>query len=159
MRPKRTFGRGPQPRRRLGPYDGTMAEVVRTELGSDERSAAMGVHIGAIFAPIWVPLIGYLLTRGRKPFIAAHARHALIDTLVLNGLIFIAMVTSLVFTVSRIWGYYRAGWEDIDWWGFVIRFAVWWIAMGILWVINLIVSIRRAMGAWRGDWPSTARRS
>ena len=124
----------------------------------EDRIAAAAVHIGSIFAPLLVPAIAFLVARGRRPFVAAHARQALVETVVLNVLIAIAIVVSLCFTVSRLWGYYQNGWQDIDWWGFAARLLFWWVADAVLWLINLVVSIRQAVGALNGVWPRAERK-
>ncbi len=127
-----------------------------------ERSTAAAVHIGAIFVPIWVPLIAYFVTRKRREFVAAHARQSLVETLVLNVLIGIAMLGSLCYTVWRVYTLYQGGVENIDWsdviWQSLLRLGVWWLAMGVLWLINTIVSVRQAMQALRGEWPKSVRK-
>ena len=137
-----------------------MGELVKPE--QSDRTAAAGVHIGAIIAPIWVPLIAWIVTHKTKRFVAAHARQSLDETLVLNILIGIAMVGSLTYTVWRIYNLYQDGWENIDWGTEIVRslvrIGIWWLAMGVLWLINLFVSIRQAMQALRGEWPKSAQK-
>jgi hypothetical protein len=135
-----------------------MAETALAKPEQGDRSLAAAVHAGAIFFPLLVPLVAYFVTRTSRPFVAAHARQSLVETIVLNVLIGTAMVVSLGFTIWRLWGYYQNDWQDIDWWGFALRFALWWVAMGVLWVINLVVSIRQALQALRGEWPRSARK-
>lgn len=135
-----------------------MGELYKPEQG--DKTTAAAVHIGAIFAPIWVPLIAWIVTGKNKKFVAAHARQSLTETLVLNILIGIAMIASLSYTAWRIYSLYQQGFENVDWgpviWQSVLRIGIWWLAMGILWVINLVVSIRQAMQALRGEWPKSA---
>lgn len=125
-----------------------------------ERSAAAGIHIGAIFVPIWVPLIAYVVTHRSRPFVAAHARQSLVETLVLNVFIGIAMVVSLAYTIVGLYGLYQEGFENADWWSVVwkalLKMGIWWLVMGVLWVVNLFVSIRQAGMAYRGEWPKSA---
>jgi uncharacterized membrane protein len=137
-----------------------MATTVLAKPDQTERSAAAGVHVGAIFVPIWVPLIAYVVTRRNRPFVAAHARQSLVETFVLNVFIGIAMLGSLAYTVWRVWSMYQEGFENVDWWAAVwqslLRIGIWWLVMGILWVINLFVSLRQAGMAYRGEWPKSA---
>jgi uncharacterized membrane protein len=137
-----------------------MGDLTKPDQG--ERTTAAAVHIGAIFAPIWVPLIAWIVTHKNRKFVAAHARQSLMETLVLNVLIGIAMVASLTYTVFRIYNLYQEGFENVDWgpviWQTLLRIGAWWLAMGILWLINLIVSIRQAAQAMRGEWPRSERK-
>lgn len=125
-----------------------------------ERTAAAGVHVGSIFVPLWVPLIAFLLTRNKRPFVAAHARQALVEAIVLNVLIGIAMLASFAFTVWRAYSLYQEGLGNVDWWDVLwkslLRIGIWWLAMGILWVINFFVSVRQTLQALKGEWPRSA---
>ena len=139
-----------------------MASTTLAKPEQGERTTAAAVHIGAIFAPIWVPAIAWLVTRKDRPFVAAHAKQSLVETLVLNVLIGVAMLGSLVYTIGSIYSMYQQGFENVDWveagWGALLRLGFWWLAMGVLWVINLVVSIRQAVQALNGTWPKSVRR-
>ncbi len=128
--------------------------LARPEQG--DRTAAAAVHIGAIFAPLIVPIVAYVVTRGKREFVAAHARQSLVETIVLNVLLGVALVCSTAYTIYRLLNYYQNDWQDFDLWEFVIRFVVGWILLGILWLINLFVSIAQAVGALNGKWPKSA---
>src|SRR6185503_7704282 len=104
---------GSQPRpRRMG--TGTRMTTLHSPAKS-ERTAAAAVHIGAIFAPIWVPLVAYVVTHRTKKFIAEHARQSLTETLILNVCIGAAMVGSFCYTVWRVWSIYQEGLDKVDW--------------------------------------------
>jgi hypothetical protein len=137
-----------------------MSTLAKPEQG--ERTTAAMVHIGAIVFPIWVPLIAWVVARKDRPFVAAHAKQSLVETLVLNVLIGIAMVASFAYTVWRVYDMYQRGFDDVDWWGVawesLLRIGIWWLVMGILWLINLFVSIRQASQALKGEWPRSVRR-
>jgi uncharacterized membrane protein len=139
-----------------------MASTLLAKPEQGERSTAAAVHIGAIFVPIWVPLIAWVVTRKDRPFVAAHARQSLVETLVLNVLIGIAMLGSLAYTVYNVWSMYQEGFDKVDWyavaWQSLLRLGIWWLAMGVLWLINFFVSLRQALQAYRGEWPRSARK-
>jgi uncharacterized membrane protein len=139
-----------------------MATTTLAKPEQNERTTAALVHVGAIFVPIWIPLIAYLVTRKDREFVAAHARQSLVETLVLNVLIGIAMLGSLCYTVVGLYTLWQGGVENIDWsevvWQSLLRLGVWWLVMGVLWLINTIVSVRQALQAHRGEWPRSARR-
>jgi hypothetical protein len=102
------------------------------------------------------------VTRKDREFVAAHARQSLVETLVLNVLIGIAMFGSLCFTLLTAYNLYQDGLGNVDWWDVtwraLLRIGVWWLAMGVLWVVNTIVSIRQALQAHRGEWPRSVRK-
>jgi hypothetical protein len=127
-----------------------------------ERAAAAAVHIGAMFAPIWVPLGAFLLTHRSRKFIAEHARQSLTETILLNVCIGVAMVASLTYTALSIWSFYQQGLDRVDWgsvvWQSLLRMGAWWLLMGILWVVNFVVSLRQASQALRGEWPKATLR-
>lgn len=135
-----------------------MTQVVLHEPQQTDRTTAAAVHIGAIFAPLIVPIVAYVVTRNKREFVAAHARQSLTETIVLNVLLGAAMLCSTAYTVWRLWNFYQNDWQDFSIWEFIVRFIVGWVLLGILWVVNLIVSIVQALQALRGKWPRSAVR-
>jgi uncharacterized membrane protein len=139
-----------------------MATTTLAKPDQNERTTAALVHVGAIFVPMWVPLIAYLVTRKDREFVAAHARQSLVETLVLNVLIGIAMVASFCFTLWTAYNLYQSGLENVDWWDVtwraLLRIGFWWLVMGVLWLINTVVSVRQALQAHRGEWPRSVRK-
>ncbi|MDE2591251.1 MAG: DUF4870 domain-containing protein [Actinomycetales bacterium] len=56
------------------PYAAPPRNPMRPE---DERTAAVALHIAAIFFEFFAPLLGFLLLKDRGPFIAHHTRESL----------------------------------------------------------------------------------
>jgi hypothetical protein len=135
-----------------------MDTPVRQEPTSRERTWAGAMHLASILWPIVAPAVAFLGWRRSSLFVASHALQALFETIVLNVLLFIATVASLTYTLVTLWGHYQDGWQDFSVWPFLTRFAVGFVALGLLWVWNLVHSLRQALQAWRGVWPRQNRR-
>ncbi len=121
----------------------------------EKRMAAL-MHVAAIFAPIWGPLVGAAVA-GRSRYVRAHALQALYETLLLNLLLGVAMVCSLIYSISRLWYHYQTDWQHFSWTEFLLRFAIGWLILGLLALINAVLSIRAAVKANAGVWPKRAR--
>jgi hypothetical protein len=126
-----------------------------TPVDHEKRVAAL-MHLSSIPAPLWGPLIG-LAVGCKSRYVRAHALQALYETLVLNLILGIAMLCSLIYTLTKLWQHYQSDWVNFSWTEFALRFVVGWILLGILWLINSIQAIRAALRANAGQWPKQAR--
>lgn len=115
------------------------------------------MHIGSIFAPILVPAVVYVLSR-RISFVRSHAFQALYETIVLNILLFVVGTVSLCYTAFRLWNFYQNDWQGFSWFEMVVRFAVGWLLLGLLGLINTAISLRQAYQAYQGEWPTRETR-
>lgn len=118
-----------------------------------ERKLAALVHVGSIFGPLWVPLIAWFWQRRKSEYVAAHAWQAIRDLLFLNVILVTIGLISLVMTITSINQHYQEGWENFSIWPVLVKFAVVWIIVAILGLINTVQSVIQAMKALRGDWP------
>ena len=114
------------------------------------------MHLATIPAPVWGPLVG-LAVVPRSRYVRAHALQALYETVVLNVLLAVTMTCSLIYTLTRLWHHYQTGWVEFSWTEFLLRFAIGWLLLGLLAVINGIQAIRAAGRANAGVWPKQAR--
>lgn len=128
-------------------------EPVAKPVSSSDRSLAAGVHVASIIWPLLGPIVGWVVFRS-KPFVAAHARQALLETLVLKVGLFLALVGSTVYTVTRIAHFVQTNWADFSWQEFVLRFVIGWIVLGLLGFFNTVMSVVQAIRAFQGRWPS-----
>ncbi|MCW5939541.1 MAG: DUF4870 domain-containing protein [Fimbriimonadaceae bacterium] len=122
------------------------------EVTLPERRWAAAVHVSSVFWPLIGPLVGWVLGRERA-FVAAHARRALFETLWLQGLLCLGGLVSLIYTATRLMDYAKSGWESVNWWEFVLRFAVGFVIVVLLQALNTVLSVRQAWRAWHGHWP------
>lgn len=113
--------------------------------------------MSSIFWPIIGPLVGWVVFQRSKPFVASHAKQALLEVIVLNVLLFTAGLASLTYTIFRIAHFVQTQWKDFQWQEFVIRFIVGFVLLAILQLVNIIVSLNQARKAYRGDWPKRFR--
>jgi uncharacterized Tic20 family protein len=84
------------------PYSPQPASQMRPE---DERTAAVVLHIAAIFFEFFAPLLGYLLLKDKGPFIAHHTKESLnfgITMLLLYVLLAVSIVGWFFFWVPPI---------------------------------------------------------
>jgi hypothetical protein len=124
----------------------------RADVALMERRWAAAVHVSSVFWPLVGPLLGWVLGR-RRAFVAAHARKALFETLWLQGALCAGGLVSLIYTVIRLMDYAKSGWENVNWWEFVARFAVGIVVVVSLQALNTVLSVRQAWRAWHGHWP------
>ncbi len=142
----------------LGHEGASLIDMVPDVLETDEgarRSAAL-MHLASIPWPIVAPIVAFVLWRRSAPFVASHALQALLETLALNVLLAVAAVASLAYTLWTLWGHWQTGWVDFSIWPFLARFALGFLALGLLWAITTVVSLRQAAKAWQGVWPRQA---
>lgn len=124
---------------------------------SPDRSWAAAVHISSIFWPLIGPLVGWALFAKSKPYVAAHAKQALLETIVLNVCLFLVGLASFTYTVFRIVHFVQTNWKDFSWQEFVVRFIVGFIVLSILQIVNIVISLNQARKAFKGDWPKRYR--
>src|SRR5688572_27805737 len=126
--------------------------LVEPTLEENEKRMAALMHLATIPAPIWGPLVGLAISP-KSRFVRAHALQALYETLLLNLLLGIAMICSLIYSITRLWHHYQTDWVNFSWTEFLLRFAVGWLLLGTLWLINCIQALRAAARANAGTWP------
>ena len=126
---------------------------VTAETSTTDRGWAAAVHIASIPWPLIGPFVGWLLFRKRSAFVAAHAKQALFETIILNLGLFVVGLASFTYTVTRIVHYAQTNWQDFSWQEFLIRFLVGWILLALLGLFNLVWSVKQAWDAWRGKVP------
>jgi len=117
-----------------------------------ERHFAAAMHICTIFFPLVAPVVGYAVS-GKSRFLRSHSYQAIFETIILNVTLFVLGAASVVYTAITLWHYYQVHWEGFSIWPMLIRFAVGWILLAILEVVNTIYSILQATRALRGEWP------
>lgn len=127
-------------------------EPLEKQVSKSDAGWAAGVHVASIFWPLIGPIVGLALFRTR-PFVLAHAKQALLETLILNVAVFLAGLASLTYTVFRVVHFVQTNWQDFHWQEFLLRFLIGWILFGLLEIVTIVVSVRQALGALRGDWP------
>jgi len=125
---------------------------------TSDRMLGAGVHVSSIFWPLLGPLVGWLVFRKQKPYVAAHARQALFETIVLNVGLFLALIASTAYTLVRINHFVQTNWVDFTWQEFLVRFLIGWILLALLQLANTVFSIIQAIGALNGRWPRSAAR-
>lgn len=118
-----------------------------------DRGWAAAVHVASIPWPLIGPLVGWALFAKKSRYVAAHAKQALLETIVLNVGLFVLALASFTYTVVRIVHYVQTNWADFSWQEFLIRFLVGWILLGLLELFNIVWSVKQAVDAWNGKVP------
>jgi uncharacterized Tic20 family protein len=91
-----------------------------------DRSLATFVHVLAIFFGFLGPLIVYLVSRDRDPFVRHHASEA------------------LNFSITLLIGYVVC---------FVLVFVlIGFLLLPVLWITSVVLHVMAAMAANRGEW-------
>jgi len=117
-----------------------------------ERYLAATMHVCTIFFPLLAPAVGYVVS-GKSKFLRAHSYQAIFETIALNVALFLLGAVSLTYTVITLWHYYQVHWEGFSIWPMLIRFAVGWILLALLELVNTIYSVFQAARALKGEWP------
>lgn len=128
-------------------------DTIVPQVEPGERAWGAAVHVSSIFWPLLGPIVGWAIFAKKSRFVASHAKQALLETLVLNAVLFIVGAASFIYTVTRLWSYWQNNWEGFMWQEFLIRFIVGWILLFVLGVINTVVSVVQAVKAWKGELP------
>ncbi len=129
---------------------------VEAVVDTKEKRLAALMHLSTIPAPIWGPLVGMAIA-GKSGYVRSHALQALYETILLNILLGIAMVCSLLYSLLRLWYHYQTDWVNFSWTEFLLRFAIGWLLLGLLALINAFQAIRAASKAHAGEWPKRSR--
>lgn len=132
--------------------------LISFETQHSQRVFAAAIHVSSVFWPLLGPLVGWFVFRN-QPFARAHAKQALLETIVLNVLVFLLFVASTIYTVSRIVHFVDTGWQDFSWQEFLLRFVVGWVFLFLLEAVNTLVSVRQAWSAWKGHWPRSNQKA
>lgn len=125
----------------------------------NERRLGALVHIGAIFAPLWLPFAVWGLTRDKAPYVAAHAWQEFRDAILWKGLLLVVAVISLSFTLVRLVHHYQTEWREVSWQEIALRVVVSLGVLAVLWVWNLVQALAAARAAYKGVWPKRALRA
>jgi len=107
------------------------------------------MHVGTIFAPIVAPLLVWCLSK--SPFVRAHARRSLTETLVVQGVLLVAGAISLTYSLWSLYQHYQNDWKDFSIWPILVKAAVGWIIVAVLEVVNTIQALRMAAKAYKGE--------
>jgi uncharacterized Tic20 family protein len=110
------------------------------------------MHVGTIFAPVLAPAVVWAVYRD-SPFVRAHARRSLTETLLLQGLLLVVGICSLAYTAWSLYGHYQTNWEGFSLWPMMARAAAAWILLSILELVNTVTALASALRAYRGEWP------
>lgn len=141
------------------PGDCASAQAIEKVENHSDRLLGALVHVSSIPWPLLGPLVGVLVFGKSNKFVRAHALQALLDTILFNCLIFLAMGASLTYSVIRIIHYINTNWADFSWQEFLARFLIGWILLAIFGLVNTVISLTQAASAWRGNWPRKKRKT
>lgn len=122
-----------------------------------ERTVAGAMHLAAILAPFVAPAVAGVVW-GRSPFVAAHARRAFVEALWTKLLLVAIGAVSIAVSVWQAYGLYQRDFEGWSIWPVLAKFALVWVVLTVLGVINAVVGVRAAGAAYRGELPRSGRK-
>lgn len=117
-----------------------------------QRRFAAVIQATSIFFPILAPVIGLAIFR-KVPFVAAHALQAIYGFFGVKLTLFLVMATSFILGVVHLIGAIQTGFEDFSIWPTVFRMGIVLVILGLLAMINFVVSVRDCIRALNGSWP------
>ncbi|RYG25067.1 DUF4870 domain-containing protein, partial [bacterium] len=122
-----------------------------------DRTVAGGMHLASIVAPFIAPAVAGMLW-GRSPFVAAHARRAIVEAIWSKLFLVAIAAVSIAISLWQAYGLYQRDFRDWSIWSVLVKFAIVWLIVTILGIINTVVSVRAAVAAYRGELPKTKAR-
>ena len=120
-----------------------------------ERGYAAAVHLISLFAPLWGPLIGGIVAKGRSRYVEVHAWKALKEYFLLTLAYLVYGAISITFFLVKVYQLYQNNWQDIPWVQLILRFAVGWVIFFIIGIVLFILNVLQAWRAWKGEWPKS----
>lgn len=120
-----------------------------------EKGYAAAVHLVSLFAPLWGPLIGVVVARGRSRYVEVHAWKALKEYFLLTLAYLIYGGISITFFLIRLYQLYQDDWQNIPWGQFILRFAIGWVVFFLIGIVLLVLNLIQAWRAWQGEWPKS----
>lgn len=120
-----------------------------------ERGWAAAVHVVSLFAPLWGPLIGGIVAKGRSRYVEVHAWKALKEYFLLSLAYLIYGAISITFFLVKVYQFYQNDWQDIPWVQLILRFAVGWVIFFLIGIVLFILNVLQAWRAWQGEWPKS----
>ncbi len=124
------------------------------QTSAHERTVAAAVNISAIFFPYLGPIVGSLIA-GKSKFVKFHAYRCLIEQILSTLIIGALAITSLAFTIYSLSQTMQGGfdWHKIDWQTILIKSIVTYLLLALWGLINILLSVRDAIEALRGELP------
>jgi len=135
------------------PMDKRALRLPDPTVSPTDRHTAAVMHVSSIFFLIIGPVLGYFVAGAKSPFVKSHSAQALIDLLVFKLIWGIFFIASLVHTIMTAVELYHTGGESFDWRVLVGKILLTLGVVGLLWLINLILSLVQMKNASRGIWP------
>lgn len=122
-------------------------------LTTKERNLASGVHLAAIFFPFMGPIIGYAISSSK--YVKYHALKAIVEQVITSIIIGILMIASLSYSIYTLYQSQKDGFDlaKIDWVTMLIKGAITWVLFAIWNLINIVLSLKDAAAANRGQLP------
>ena len=114
------------------------------------------MYVATIFAPIVAPVVGLILGL-KSPFLHAHSKRSLKETILLQAALLVVGICSLTYTAISLYGHYQDDWKHFSIWPMLARFIVGWILLAILEIATTIWALRAAHRAFMGVWPGERR--
>jgi hypothetical protein len=112
--------------------------------------------LATIPAPFIAPIASVVLFR-KSRFVCAHALQALYENLVWKILLVVAATTSLVYSLTQLWHHYQTDWREFSLTAVLVRFAVGFMVLAVLALVNAVQCLIAASRAHRGVWPRNGR--
>ncbi len=120
-----------------------------TPTATERNTAAIG-HLVSIPFPIWGPVIFYFLHRKSSRFVSLHAVNILIGGLIQSMLLATALVVSALISLGQFLQNPQFTWDLL--WAILVKAAVVWVILGVIYVVDVVKSILSASRAQKGEW-------
>ena len=124
------------------------------QISQKDRTLAAGVNIAAIFFPYLGPIVGAVIG-AKSPYVKFHAYRNLIQQVVATIIIGFLLVCSITYTIYTTYESQKTGIDlsKIDWVTAIVKASVTYLLILLWGFINLILSIRDASQALKGELP------
>lgn len=121
-------------------------------IADSDRKLGGLVHVAAIPAPFWGPVVAIILFGGR-PFVRYQALKALIEQMVAIAVTITIFAISIGITIYQL---AQNGFDltKIDWIQVIVKSLMVWLLLALFNLWNIINAIRDASTAYRGVIPT-----
>lgn len=104
--------------------------------------------------PFMGPIIGFLISSSK--YVKYHALKAIVEQIITSLIIGTLMICSLSYSIYTLYQSQSGGFDlsKIDWVAMLVKAAITWVLFAIWNLINIVLSLKDAAAANRGQLPT-----